>query len=82
MMEHTIASNISKHRNNHNGLYELQHGFREKSSCKILLNLQIEDLAIFGKVDGFGTFGLKQSLRGYPATVSHVPKLHFAYARE
>ena len=48
-MEHIIASNISKHLNKHNALYELQHGFREKRSCEtqliqLILWSVIEDL--------------------------------------
>ena len=43
-MEHIIASNISKHLNKHNALYELQHGFREKRSCETQLIQLTEDL--------------------------------------
>ena len=42
--EHTIASNLSKHPNKHNILYELQHGFREKRSCETQLIQLVEDL--------------------------------------
>ena len=45
------ASNISKH-NQHNALYELQHGFREKRSCETQLIQLVEDLGrqlTFGK---------------------------------
>ena len=44
VMEHIIASNISKHLNKHNALYELQHGFREKLSCKAQLIQFVQDL--------------------------------------
>ena len=44
VMEHIIASNISKHLNKHNALYELQHGFREKRSCETQLIQLVEDL--------------------------------------
>ena len=43
-MEHIIASNISKHLNKHNALYELQHGFRENRSCETQLIQLVEDL--------------------------------------
>ena len=43
-MEHIIASNISKHLNKHNALYELQHGFHEKRSCETQLIQLVEDL--------------------------------------
>ena len=44
VMEHIIASNLSKHLNKHNILYELQHGFREKRSCEIQLIQLVLDL--------------------------------------
>ena len=44
VMEHIIASNISKHLNKHNALYELQHGFCEKCSCETRLIQLLEDL--------------------------------------
>ena len=37
IMEHVIASNIMQHGNNHNILYDLQHGFRAKRSCETQL---------------------------------------------
>ena len=43
-MEHIIVSNLSKHLNKHNILYELQHGFREKRSCETQLIQLVEDL--------------------------------------
>ena len=43
-MEHIIASNLSKHLNKHNILYELQHGFREKRSCETQFIQLVEDL--------------------------------------
>ena len=45
VMEHVIASNISRHITQHNILYELQHGFREKRSCETQLIELVEDLA-------------------------------------
>ena len=42
-MEHIIASNLSKHLNKHNILYELQHGFREKRSYETQLIQLVED---------------------------------------
>ena len=44
-MEHIIASNLARHLNNHQILYELQHGFREKRSCEIQLIQLVEDLS-------------------------------------
>ena len=44
VMEHISASNLSKHLNKHNILYELQHGFREKRSCETQLIQLVEDL--------------------------------------
>ena len=37
VMKNVIATNISKHLNKHNALYELQHWFREKRSCETKL---------------------------------------------
>ena len=45
VMEHVIASNISRHITQHNIVYELQHGFREKRSCETQLIEHVEDLA-------------------------------------
>ena len=45
MLEHILASNIVKHLGGHGILYDLQHGFREKRSCKTQLIMLIEDLA-------------------------------------
>ena len=44
-MEHVITSNISRHLTQHNVLYELQHGFREKRCCETQLIELVEDLA-------------------------------------
>ena len=55
VMEHITASNLSTHLSKHNILYELQHGFREKRSCKTQL-IQLA-AAIFGKANRFNTFG-------------------------
>ena len=33
LMKHIIVSNLTKHLNKHNVLYNLQHGFKEKRSC-------------------------------------------------
>ena len=44
VVEHINASNLSKHLNKHNILYELQHGFREKRSCETQLIQLVEDL--------------------------------------
>ena len=45
VMEHIIASNLARHLNNHQILYELQHGFREKRSCETQLIQLAEDLS-------------------------------------
>ena len=37
LFEHIIASNIMKHANENNILYDLQHGFRERRSCETQL---------------------------------------------
>ena len=44
-MEHIVASNLTKHFNQHNILYDLQHGFRERRSCETQLIQLVEDLA-------------------------------------
>ena len=44
-MEHNVASNLTKHFNQHNILYDLQHGFHERRSCETQLIQLVEDLA-------------------------------------
>ena len=44
-MEHIEASNLTKHFNQLNILYDLQHGFRERRSCETQLIQLVEDLA-------------------------------------
>ena len=44
VMEHIIASKLTQHPNQHNVLYDLQHGFRERRSCKTQLIQLVEDL--------------------------------------
>ena len=44
-MELIIASNIWKHLTQHDVLYELQHGFREKRSCETQLIQLVDDLS-------------------------------------
>ena len=44
-MEHIIASTLTKHFNQHNILYDLQHGFRERRSCETQLIQLVEDLS-------------------------------------
>ena len=44
-MVHIVASNLTKHFNQHNILYDLQHGFRERRSCETQLIQLVEDLA-------------------------------------
>ena len=45
-MEHTITSNLSKHLNKHNILYELQLVFRGKLSCETQLIQLVGDLGL------------------------------------
>ena len=40
-----MASHVVKHMNKHDFLYDLQHGFREKRSCKTQLTMMVEELA-------------------------------------
>ena len=44
VMEHIIASKLTQHLNQHNLLYDLQHGFRERRSCETQLIQLVEDL--------------------------------------
>ena len=44
VMEHIVASNLTKHPNTHNVLYDLQHGSRQKISCQYQLIQLVEDL--------------------------------------
>ena len=44
LMEHIIASNLTKHLNKHNVLYDLQHGFSEKRSCETQLIQLVDEL--------------------------------------
>ena len=45
LMEHITASNLTKQLNNHNILYDLQHGFRERRSCETQLIQLIDEPA-------------------------------------
>lgn len=45
LMEHIVASNITKHFQVNNILYHLQHGFRSKRSCETQLIGLVEDLS-------------------------------------
>ena len=45
VLEHIIASQVVKHLNSHDLLYDLQHGFREKRACETQLTMLVEDLA-------------------------------------
>ena len=45
MLEHIVASNLTKHLANSNILFELQHGFREKRSCKTQLVIIVDEIA-------------------------------------
>ena len=67
-MEHIIASNLSKHLNKHDVLYELQHGFRVKRSRETQLidhsiSRKLGKAAIFGETNRFNTLGFQQSLQ-------------------
>ena len=44
LMEHIIASSIMRHADNHNILYPLQHGFRNRRSCETQLLGFVNDL--------------------------------------
>ena len=44
VMKHVIASNLTKHLNNHNVLYDLQHELRQKRSCETQPLQLVEDL--------------------------------------
>ena len=45
IMEHIIASNLMKHLESNNILYDLQHGFRSSRSCETQLTSFIQELA-------------------------------------
>ena len=45
LMEHIVTSNLTKHLNNHNILYDLQHGFRERRSCETQLIQLVDEIA-------------------------------------
>ena len=51
VLEHIIASNVVKHLDRHNTLYDLQHGFRSKRSCETQLVLLMEDM-LLNSVEG------------------------------
>ena len=44
LMEHILVSNIMKHAQSHNILYDLQHGFRSRVSCETQLIQFTNDL--------------------------------------
>ena len=44
MLEHIVASNVVKHMDSNNLMYDLQHGFRERRSCETKLAMLVEDL--------------------------------------
>ena len=45
VLEHILASNITKHLDEQGIMFDLQHGFREKRSCETQLIMMVEDLA-------------------------------------
>ena len=51
VLEHILASNIVRHLDGQDLMYDLQHGFREKRSCETQLIMLVEDLA---RNAGFG----------------------------
>lgn len=51
VLEHIIASNVVKHLDQHNILYDLQHGFRTKRSCETQLIILMEYMLV-NSVDG------------------------------
>ena len=44
-MEHIGTSNLSRHFEQNNILYDLQHGFRERRSCETQLIQLVEEVA-------------------------------------
>ena len=44
VIEHITASKLTQHLNQHNALYDLQHGFRVRRSCETQLIQSVEDL--------------------------------------
>ena len=44
-MEHIVVSNMSRHLEQNDILYDLQHGFRERTSCETQLIQLVEELA-------------------------------------
>ena len=45
VLEHIVASSVAKHFTELDILYDLQHGFREKRSCKTQLIMLVDELA-------------------------------------
>ena len=45
VLEHIVASNLTKYLANSNILFELQHGFREKRSCETQMVMLIDEIA-------------------------------------
>ena len=45
VLEHIVASNLTKHLANSNILFELQHGFREKRSCDTQLVMLVDEIS-------------------------------------
>ena len=45
VLEHIVASNLTKHLANSNILFELQHGFMEKRSCETQLVMLVDEIA-------------------------------------
>ena len=45
VLEHIVASSVTKHFTELDILYDLQHGFREKRSCKTQLIMLVNELA-------------------------------------
>ena len=55
VLEHIVASNLTKHLTNSDILFELQHGFREKRSCETQLVMLVDEIAKNMQM-GFDTF--------------------------
>ena len=45
VLEHIVASNLTKHLANSNILFELHHGFREKRSCETQLVMLVDEIS-------------------------------------
>ena len=78
VLEHIIASNLTKHLANSNILFELQQGFREKRSCETQL-VMLVDKIVKNMQTGEQTLILLDFSKAFDK-VAHeklISKLHF-----